>query len=256
MLMNNFGLYSQYYDLLYQDKDYATEVDYLCGLLQKYSTDLPRRILELGSGTGIHAELMARRGFALHGVELSASMLELARQREKAGKNEVQFFQGDARNYRAGRQFDAVVSLFHVLSYQVLDNDLKSMLETAAVHLSRDGLFVFDFWYGPAVLWQRPSVRVKCLENDIVSVVRIAEPLLHDEDNVVDVNYTIFAQDQRSGHIEKVQETHSVRYLFLNELDGFLELAGFARVVAEEWLSGLSPSKETWGVTVVAKKTQ
>lgn len=252
--MSSFGLYSQYYDLLYQDKDYAAEVDYVCNLLHKHSSTSPRSILELGSGTGIHAELMACRGFSVHGVELSESMLEAAKRREAASNGAALFFQGDARNYRAGTRFDAVISLFHVLSYQVSSEDLCGMLATAAEHLDTDGLFVFDFWYGPAVLWQRPSLRVKRFENQLCSVVRIAEPELHDADSAVDVNYTIFAQDRADGRVEKLQETHRMRYFFLNELDIFLAQSGFARLAAEEWLTGAPPSKETWGVTVVSKK--
>lgn len=252
--MSNFGLYSQYYDLLYQDKDYTAEVSYICGLLQKYSATFPHNILELGSGTGIHAEFFAHRGLSVHGVEISESMLRSARQREASGSGAIHFSHGDARNYRAGRHFDAVISLFHVLSYQVTGEDLEGVLTTAAAHLDAGGLFVFDFWFGPAVLWQRPTLRVKRLENESVSIVRIAEPELHDTDNVVDVNYTIFAQDLRNGCIEKLQETHRMRYFFLPELDCFLEKAGFARLVAEEWLTGALPSKNTWGVTIVSRK--
>lgn len=253
--MDSFGFYSQYYDLLYKDKDYAAEVEYVCALLHKYTIKGPcKSILELGCGTGIHAELMSRRGLSVHGVELSQSMLDAAMQRSAAAEGELCFAQGDARHYRAGRKFNAVISLFHVLSYQIRQDDLRGMLKTASEHLDGGGLFVFDFWYGPAVLWQQPALRVKRLENERVSVVRIAEPVLHDADNVVDVNYTIFAEDRLNGQIEKLEETHRMRYFFLAELDDELSRAGFARLVAEEWLSGATPSKETWGVTIVARR--
>jgi SAM-dependent methyltransferase len=253
--MSSFGFYSQYYDLLYQDKDYAAEVEYVCDLLQKYTSINPcKYILELGCGTGIHAELMSRRGLSIHGVELSQSMLETAKQRSLAADGELFFTKGDARHYRAGKKFDAVISLFHVLSYQTRQEDLRGMLQTASDHLEDDGLFVFDFWYGPAVLWQRPALRVKRLENERISVVRIAEPVLQDADNVVDVNYTIFSENRFNGQVEKLEETHRMRYFFLAELDEELNRVGFARLVAEEWLSGTTPSKETWGVTLVARK--
>jgi SAM-dependent methyltransferase len=253
--MSNFGFYSQYYDLLYYDKDYAAEVDYVCALLHKYTSNRPcKTILELGSGTGIHAELMSRRGLSIHGVELSHSMLDAAKQRSAAAGGELFFAHGDARHYRAGKKFDAVMSLFHVLSYQARQEDLRGMLQTASEHLDEGGLFVFDFWYGPAVLWQRPALRVKRLENEHVSVVRIAEPVLHDAVNVVDVNYTIYAEGRLNGQIEKLQETHRMRYFFMAELDEELNRAGFSRLVAQEWLSGATPSKETWGVTMVARR--
>ncbi len=253
--MENFGLYSHYYDLLYKDKNYPAEVEYICSLLKKYtSKGQCKSVLELGCGTGIHAELISRRGLTVHGVELSQSMLDVAIERSKAATGELSFSRGDARDYRVEKQFDAVISLFHVLSYQTRQDDLRSMLKTASDHLDDGGVLVFDFWYGPAVLWQRPTLRVKRLENERVSVVRIAEPVLHDANNVVDVNYTIFAEDRISGQIEKLVETHRMRYFFLAELDDELSRAGFARLMAEEWLTGAMPSKKTWGVTLVAKK--
>jgi SAM-dependent methyltransferase len=252
--MHSFGLYSQYYDLFYQDKDYSAEADYVCSLLQRYSLLDPRSILELGSGTGIHAELMGRRGYSVHGVEVSATMLAVAKRRELICDDAVQFFQGDARSYRAGRRFDAVLSLFHVLSYQVSSEDIQGLLATAAAHLNVGGVFVFDFWYGPAVLWQRPSLRVKRLENQLVSMIRIAEPEIYEADNLVSVNYTIFVQDRGDDVIKKLQENHRMRYFFLREIKYYLERAGFALRVAEEWLTGALPSTETWGVLVVAEK--
>jgi len=254
--MASFVLYSQYYDLLYKDKDYVAEVDYVWALLEKFKTTSPlKSILDLGCGTGIHAELMSRRGLDVYGVELSSSMLSVAKQRSSAKGSGLSFAQGDARHYRAGRKFDAVISLFHVMSYQIRNDDVRGMLNTASEHLNEGGLFVFDFWFGPAVLWQRPSLRVKRLENERLSVVRIAEPKLHELENVVDVNYTIFAEDRLNGQIEKLEETHRMRYFFLAELDEELGRAGFARLTAEEWLSGATPSKDSWGVTVVARLT-
>ena len=72
------------------------------------------------------------------------------------------------------------------------------MFETAFTHLVRSGLFIFDFWYGPAVLAQRPEVRVKHLEDEIIEVTRTADPTLHLNENVVDVNYSVVVKAPKS----------------------------------------------------------
>ena len=79
-MADQFGAYSKYYDLLYQDKDYAGEADYVYSLLTKYA-NTPRTVLELGCGTGKHAEQLAEKGLIVDGVELSETMLESAQQR-------------------------------------------------------------------------------------------------------------------------------------------------------------------------------
>ena len=53
-----FADYARYYDLLYRDKDYAAAAEYVAGLIRKFHPSA-RSILELGSGTGIHAGLLA-----------------------------------------------------------------------------------------------------------------------------------------------------------------------------------------------------
>ncbi|PDT37258.1 SAM-dependent methyltransferase [Rhizobium sp. M10] len=253
-MTTSFGLYSQYYDLLYKDKDYEGETAYVKALLDRHATRPVTRILELGSGTGIHAGMIAEAGYEVLGVELSETMLAAAMPKAAKANGKLDFSLGDARSFRTDRRFQAVISLFHVLSYQISDADLEAMMETVSYHLEDGGIFIFDFWYGPAVLWQRPSTRTKRLENDEVSIVRIAESVVHDAESVVDVNYTIFATEKPSAKTEMVCETHRMRYLFLTEIDRLLANAGMSRVVAEEWMSGAAPGTETWGVCVVARK--
>ena len=87
--------------------------------------------------------------------------------------------------------------------------------------LSADGLFVFDFWYGPAVLTKRPAVRVRRVTAPNVRLTRIAEPEHQFHRNVVNVKYTIIAVDQRSGRLEEMVEVHPMRYFFLPEIEMF-----------------------------------
>jgi predicted TPR repeat methyltransferase len=130
-----FDVYAEYYDLLYQDKCYKQEVDYVSGLLEDNGVK-SGAILELGSGTGKHAEEFAKIGFNMHGVDLSPVMVKKANQRKKDNFiSQLQFEIGDVRSYRDDKKFDAVISLFHVMSYQIKNEDIVAMFETAAHHL-------------------------------------------------------------------------------------------------------------------------
>jgi len=48
-----FERYAAYYDLLYRDKDYAAEVDYVLHTLHEAAPQI-KAVLELGCGTGRH----------------------------------------------------------------------------------------------------------------------------------------------------------------------------------------------------------
>lgn len=257
-MSNNFVHYSRYYDLLYADKNYAGETAYICSLIEAHAGKPVVSLLELGCGTGIHALMLASEaGLRVCGVDLSETMLEAARERAAAqcvGSDRVSFHEGNACTFRIDRKFDVVASLFHVVSYQTTEERLNAQFETAATHLEKDGLFIFDFWYGPAVLSQKPSVRAKRLSDEHIAVTRLAEPVIRDMQNVVDVNYDLFVLDRATGVTTELRETHEMRYFFLPEIDRLLADHGFVRERAEEWMTGKCPSLDSWGVCVVARK--
>lgn len=248
-----FDTYARYYDLLYRDKDYAAEAEYVAAHIREHGPQA-KRILELGCGTGAHAEYLARMGYTVHGVDLSDEMLSRAEARKAALPVDVasrlSFGLGDVRTVRTGQLYDVVISLFHVMSYQTTNSDLIATYETAAIHLLKGGIFLFDFWYGPAVLTQIPKVRIRRLEDDQTKVVRIAEPVMHINDNVVDVNYTVFVEVKDTGKVEQIQETHRMRYLFLPELLGY-GAGKFKELDSYAWMKNEPVSVDSWGVLKV-----
>jgi len=251
-----FGSYSRYYDLLYRDKDYAAESAYVASLLAVHAPGA-RSILEIGCGTGAHAAELSRLGYEVTGMDMSEGMLESAAKRKQglpadiAGR--LSFVPGDARSARLGRKFDAVISLFHVMSYQAGSGDLAAAFATCREHLMDGGAFLFDCWYGPAVLTQRPAVAVKRLSDGDTQVTRIAEPAMRPNDNVVDVAYTVLVTDKGSGATETLRETHSLRYLFTTEVDTALSAAGMRLCASHAWMSAESPGFATWSACYVAK---
>jgi SAM-dependent methyltransferase len=254
--MSVFGAYARYYDLLYRDKDYAAEAQYVHRLIQSHALGA-RSILELGCGTGAHAVLLAGEGYRIHGVDLSTEMLELAEARlaemspEQASR--VEFSQGDIRTVRLNSKFDAVISLFDVISYQTTNEDLKATFATVKAHLKPGGVFIFDCWYGPAVLNHRPAARVKRVEDEEVAVTRIAEPVIYPNENCVDVNYQLFIKDKASGTVEELRECHRMRYLFTPEVELLLGQTGFRLLHNEEWMTGKALGFDTWGACYVAE---
>src|SRR5690606_21456591 len=152
-------------------------------------------------------------GFTLHGVDQSEGMSAQA----KARCPHAAFHLGDVRDVRLGGKVDAVLSLLHVVSYQTGNDDGRAMFATAAEDLNRGGIVFFGVSYGPAVLTDRPSVRVKELQDDVLHITRVATPTLHATRNMVDVHYHIAAFDKKTGAKSETEETHHMRYFFTPE---------------------------------------
>ena len=244
--MSVFGGYAKYYDLLYRDKDYEGETAYVVRKIRESFSEA-RILLELGSGTGKHAGLLRKAGYDLVGVEMSEEMVAQARERNPG----IEFHQGDLRQVDLGREFDVVMALFHVISYQTGNRDLARSFEVARKHVKTGGGLIFDCWHGPAVMQQRPEVRVKRLSDGDVRIIRIAEPEMDAAANTVTVNYQVLIDN--GGQLQEIQESHRMRYLFQPELALMLERAGFELLHSEEWMTGCMPGTDTWGVLHVAR---
>ena len=216
-----------------------------------------RSILEFGCGTGSHAVQLASLNYTIHCIDLSPDMLDRARSRlseiPSDQADRILFTQGDIRNIRLGNSFDAVIALFHVISYQARNADLRAAFATASAHLKRGGIFIFDYWYGPAVFSNLPNVRVKRVEDETIGVLRLSEPLIKANENVVDINYLFIITNKLSRSIELFNEIHELRVLFKPELDLFLNDAGFKHIDFKEWISDRDPSLDTWSVYSIAK---
>ena len=265
--MQVFKDYAAYYDLLYKDKNYIEEVNYIDNRIREYDywilkqvqddTFRARTILEMGCGTGKHAALLVNKGYNLTGVDFSQSMINLANQRladENISKTKLDFLVGDARNISLNKRFDIVLSLFHVVSYMVTDLDITKMFKTVSDHLNKGGIFIFDCWYGPAVLANEPEKRVKELENESFKLKRFATPVHDVNKKQVDVKYDISLEDKLSGNKFSFNELHKMRYLFKPELELFLKQSGLELVKDEEWLTGKDINKDTWGACFICRK--
>jgi SAM-dependent methyltransferase len=245
-----FDAYAAYYDLLYRDKDYAAEARYVDALIQRFchgATD----ILELGCGTGSHARRLAEYGYAITGIDRSEAMIRRAMQNKPTvTPSLLEFSLADLRTFRSNRDFDVVLALFHVMSYQTSNDDLAAAIATVAAHLRPGGLFVFDCWYGPGVLTDPPVVRERRLHGDGIEVIRNATPKHYPNENRVNVEYKV--QVRRNDEVATLEETHPMRYLFAPEVDLLLEAQGLRRVALQAWMDEAPPDLHTWNACFIA----
>jgi len=255
--MDIFSDYARYYNLLYRDKDYAGETAFVLEILKKHGC-APKTVLDLGCGTGRHALEMAKQGVAVTGVDMSETMLSMG-QTVLGGLAQADYpaplpelLQGDARFVRLGKKFDAVVSLFHVMSFQNTEDDALAVMETAREHLQPGGLLLFDFWHGPGVLRDPPERRERMIEDGETQLRRVAVPEHRLSDNVVVVNYTVSIRDLKNGRTAELQEAHSMRCWFLPELRHLAKQAGLRGLDAGGWLTAQAPSLDDWNAWMLA----
>src|ERR1700730_6954815 len=149
------GQYAANYDLFYADKNYPAEAAFVRDVLHRHNP-CAKSMLEFGCGSARHAVEFVRAGFYVTGIDRSAEMIALGQERRKSLppqlREKLNLMQGDAVKFRSSVNTDVVVSLFHVVSYQTTNEALLGIFDSARKTLLPGGLFVFDFWHGPAVL--------------------------------------------------------------------------------------------------------
>jgi SAM-dependent methyltransferase len=247
--------YADLYDHLYKDKDYVKECELIDRLLRTYGDGSVRSLLDLGCGTGSHALPLAKRGYAVVGVDRSDNMLQSAR--KKAAGQQIDgnatFYEGDIRSFQLEHSFDASLLMFAVLGYQLENADVLAALRTARKHIRSGGLLIFDVWYGPAVLRQGPSDRVKSIKTEKGQILRLASGQLDAQHHLCKVSYHLWRMegDRLTG---ETAETHLMRFFFPLELNLFLECCGFALIRLGAFPQfDREPDETTWNVCGVAR---
>jgi SAM-dependent methyltransferase len=249
-----FGAYAGFYDALYADKDYEAEVEFLFEVFSAQGVSATASVLDLGCGTGGHVIPLVQRGFRVTGVDRSAEMLARAQAKADVAGASVTLLEGDVRDVDAGGPFDVVTSMFAVVSYQLTNADLAAMFSTARRHLEQGGLFVFDGWFGPAVLTERPEVKTKVVtEPSGDTITRVARPVLDIVAQTVEVNYDV-ARERDGRLIEKTSESHAMRFLFAREIELFLSAAGFELVAFGPFMElDRTITEHDWNFSAVAR---
>ncbi len=107
-------------------------------------------VLELGVGTGRIAIPVAADGIRVIGVDSSAGMLEVARERADLAGVELDLRLGDFRDPPVDEPVALVTIPFRSLLHMRTDADRRGVLRAASRLLEPGGLFVFDvFCPGP-----------------------------------------------------------------------------------------------------------
>jgi SAM-dependent methyltransferase len=255
--VTTFERYACYYDLLYNDKDYESEATFVAELISHHAPN-GRSILELGCGTGVHALALARRGYSVAGVDMSHEMTAQARLKLSNAilpvGIHVSFQEGDIRTIRLNETYDAVISLFHVMSYQVTDADVLTALATVERHMKPGGIVIFDYWYSPAVRKDPPTIRVKSAEDDAVHVRRVARPSMQLGGNLVDVHYDITIESKISRSTHQISEHHRMRHFSEDELKRSLRTVGLRPIQSGKWPTAKPGSTSTWSAYLVAAR--
>ena len=244
--------YALYYDAFYHEKDYAAECDFLEKIFERYASKKIRSILDVGCGTGGHALELAKRGYAVAGVDASETMVHIAcKKAEDFNKMDAMFHVSNMEEMNLDQRFDAIICMFNAINYVTSDKGLDKAFHNFRKHLSDNGLLVFDFRNGIPSLRSYSPVRTKWVNYEDKRLLRISETKLDAMEHLYDTTYTCLAfKDDRI--IQEFQDKHVVRYLFPREVKSLLKRNGLETVNMCKFLNLEVPADENeWNIVAI-----
>lgn len=139
--MDAYTSFAQVYDLFMDDVPYEEWSSRICELLKLHNIH-DGILLELGCGTGKLTRLLAEAGYDMIGLDNSADMLEIAREKEVEGQ--ILYLLQDMREFELYGTVRAIYSACDSMNYLLSEEDLLAVFQLVNNYLDPGGLFLFD----------------------------------------------------------------------------------------------------------------
>ncbi len=142
-MTEQYATLAAYYDRIMEDVDYAAWSEFYKACFEKYELSA-HKVLDLACGTGSITVPMAKMGFDMTGLDLSAEMLALAQQKADREKARIRFSEQNIALFDAGCDYDAAICSFDGYNYLTSPKDVASSFSRVYETLREGGLFIFD----------------------------------------------------------------------------------------------------------------
>lgn len=139
MPVRPFSLLARVYDAIMDDIAYDDWAEFILGTITAAGWQ-GRRVLDLGCGTGNSSAPFLARGYEVIGLDASAEMLQVAREKLPP----VTFIQADFTTFALGERFDLAVSVFDALNNLLEPTAFLAAARRVHAHLRPGGRFMFD----------------------------------------------------------------------------------------------------------------
>lgn len=209
-----------YYDIEKVGRNFDDEIDFLFRTFQEHRI---KSIIDLGCGTGEHVSALHKRGFKTKGVDVSETMIGVARKRYP----DCDFILADLQNFKVDNSVDAVICIFGTFNYIIKDEDITTSLNNVYALLPKQGIFILEIWNS------YPVQKIKKKPISPVSLSKIGDTMIKRNrgfrvaegrdglPNLVEVNF-IFNLNQ-----EIIKDRHIMRVYAYEEITEILQNSGF-----------------------------
>jgi SAM-dependent methyltransferase len=145
--IDSYRVSAKYYDGAYSSMKDPVDASFYVELAKASAGP----VLEIGCGTGRVLIPTARAGIEILGVDNSAPMLDILKEKlareDSHVRHKASLHSGDMREFHLNRQFPLVTMPFRPMQHMYTVEDQVKALTSAAAHVAADGQLAFDVFY-------------------------------------------------------------------------------------------------------------
>jgi SAM-dependent methyltransferase len=221
------------YDRLMEDMPYPQWIQFARQCWEAYG--IPKTVVDLGCGTGNIAIPLAQTGLQVTGIDLSADMLAVARDKEEQHRKRSSFASGggllwleqDICEWEVPEPVDSVLSFCDCMNYLTEQEQIVQAFRQTYEALVDGGTFIFDV-HTQAQLKAYAEMQPFLLKDEAVSYIWTCE--LDEERCEIEHDLSIFVKDDDSNEYRRIDELHVQRAYKLDWLEQELYRCGFSKV--------------------------
>ena len=238
------------------DVDRATWCEYIVNTLRAHGIK-DGLLCDLACGTGIMTEMLAEKGYDMIGVDASADMLSVAKQRQfmraaergEASEPDILYLQQNMDELELYGTVRGIISICDSINYITDEKDLLKVFQLVNNYLDPGGIFFFDI--------NTPAKYKEIGENTIAENREEGSFIWENSyDAVQQLNayeLTLFIPES-DGVFRKYEESHVQRAWDPDEITRLLEEAGLEVLSRLAAYTDMPATEETQRICFIARE--
>ena len=138
-----YSVFANYYDYLMTNVDYDSWTNRIVDQI-KIHHPKAKILVDLACGTGNISNRLAKKGYAVTGIDISEEMLMIAQDKAHEKHLRIQYLKQDMTRFAVHRKADVITCICDGLNYLTEEEQLKTFFSNAWKQLSDEGILVID----------------------------------------------------------------------------------------------------------------
>ncbi|WP_252311666.1 class I SAM-dependent methyltransferase [Sinobaca sp. H24] len=248
--MNVYGDFSRVYDELMGDAPYEKWNDWLKNALPSDVKPSRTKLLDAGCGTGTMLRRMLDEGFDAEGMDLSADMLTVARNKLEAAGYRPLLFQQNLSELKAPAPYSVITAFCDTINYLTEEHEVKNAFEAVFASLETNGRFLFDVH---SVFYMQNVLNDFAFSEVRDNLAYIWNCFETENQNEIIHELTLFIENAE-GSYERSDEEHVQKAFTSEQYSQWLFEAGFSSVKVYADFSFDRPEAESERLFFIAEK--